>query len=80
VHQGKQTILTKKIPMKKSSPEPTVAEISHSETSIAPAKKSVVVGLPSKPAARSGFAGIAGQPGYKAKSSKATGAKKRVRQ
>jgi hypothetical protein len=43
-------------------------------------KKSAVVGLPSKPAAKSGFAGAAGQPEFKAKSSKATGAKKRVRQ
>jgi hypothetical protein len=43
-------------------------------------KKSAVVGLPTKLAAKSGFPGVAGQPGYKAKSSKATGAKKRVRQ
>ncbi len=46
----------------------------------APVKKSAVVGLPSKPAAKSGFAGAAGQPEFKPKSSKATGAKKRVRQ
>lgn len=45
-----------------------------------PVKKSAVVGLPSKPAVKSGFAGAAGQPEFKAKSSKATGAKKRVRQ
>jgi hypothetical protein len=43
-------------------------------------KKSAVVGLPTKLAAKPGFPGVAGQPGYKAKSSKATGAKKRVRQ
>ena len=46
----------------------------------APPKKLVIVGLPSKAAAKSGFPGAAGQPGYRAKSSKATGAKKRVRQ
>nr|WP_315486518.1 phasin family protein [uncultured Undibacterium sp.] len=43
-------------------------------------KKSAVVGLPTKLASKPGFPGVAGQPGYKAKSSKATGAKKRVRQ
>lgn len=53
----------------------------HEAASIeAPAKKSVVLGLPTKAAPKSGFAGLGGQPGYKAKSSKATGAKKRVRQ
>lgn len=68
---------------KKTAVNPT-SEVT-SETSTAPlvttpAKKSAVVGLPAKPAAKSGFAGAAGQPDYKAKSSKATGAKKRVRQ
>ncbi len=43
-------------------------------------KKSVVKGLPSQPRARSGFPGASGHGDYKAKSSKATGAKKRVRQ
>lgn len=46
----------------------------------APEKKSVVKGLPSQPRARSGFPGASGHGDYKAKSSKATGAKKRVRQ
>jgi hypothetical protein len=44
-----------------------------------PVKKSVVKGLPTTAAIRSGFAG-GGRPEFKAKSSKATGAKKRVRQ
>lgn len=56
------------------------ALVSTAATTATPAKKSVVLGLPSKPAAKSGFAGAGGQPDYKAKSSKATGAKKRVRQ
>lgn len=56
------------------------AETKISANSEATVKKSVVVGLPSKLATRPGFPGVAGQPGYKAKSSKATGAKKRVRQ
>ncbi|MBY0573477.1 MAG: hypothetical protein K2P84_07325 [Undibacterium sp.] len=46
-------------------------------------KKSVVSGLPTVAelaAAKANFAGVAGRPNYKAKSSKATGAKKRVRQ
>lgn len=43
-------------------------------------KKSVVKGLPSQARARSGFPGASGHGDYKAKSSKATGAKKRVRQ
>ena len=55
-------------------------EAQESTTQDLTVKKSVVVGLPTKAAPRSGFAGSGGQPGYKAKSSKATGAKKRVRQ
>ncbi len=43
-------------------------------------KKSAVKGLPSQPRARGGFPGANGHGDYKAKSSKATGAKKRVRQ
>ncbi len=42
-------------------------------------KKSVVKGLPTTAPVRSGFAN-GGRPEFKAKSSKATGAKKRVRQ
>lgn len=56
------------------------ALVSTATTTATPVKKSAVRGLPSKPAAKSGFAGASGQPDYKAKSSKATGAKKRVRQ
>lgn len=56
----------------------TISDTTISDTTTA--KKSAVVGLPTKPAAKPGFPGVAGQPGYKAKSSKATGAKKRVRQ
>lgn len=67
---------------KKSEASKSAESSSNADTleSAAPTKKSAVVGLPSKPPARSGFAGAAGQPDYKAKSSKATGAKKRVRQ
>nr|WP_315482057.1 phasin family protein [uncultured Undibacterium sp.] len=57
-----------------------ITDIEQAETVAAPAKKSAVVGLPSKPAVKSGFAGAGGQPEFKPKSSKATGAKKRVRQ
>ncbi|MBC3872712.1 phasin family protein [Undibacterium flavidum] len=63
-----------------TSASPSTATATAATTATAPAKKSAVVGLPSKPAAKSGFAGAAGLPDYKAKSSKATGAKKRVRQ
>ncbi|TXI93165.1 MAG: hypothetical protein E6Q34_05790 [Burkholderiaceae bacterium] len=42
-------------------------------------RKSVVKGLPTTVHVRAGFA-IGGRPEFKAKSSKATGAKKRVRQ
>jgi hypothetical protein len=55
-----------------------VAEVASNDATTI--KKSAVVGLPTKSAAKPGFPGVAGQPGYKAKSSKATGAKKRVRQ
>lgn len=44
-----------------------------------PTKKTVVKGLPTSAPVRSGFAN-GGRPEFKAKSSKATGAKKRVRQ
>lgn len=49
------------------------------EESVTPEKKSVVLGLPKAAPVRSGFAN-GGRPEFKAKSSKATGAKKRVRQ
>ncbi len=49
------------------------------EDLVSPAKKSVVLGLPKTTPIRSGFAN-GGRPEFKAKSSKATGAKKRVRQ
>lgn len=60
----------------KSNSELTSAEPSSDDKE----KKSVVKGLPSQPRARSGFPGASGHGDYKAKSSKATGAKKRVRQ
>jgi hypothetical protein len=47
-------------------------------TETAPASKSVVKGLPSKPLNKNPFA--AGRPGYKAKSGAATSVKKPVRQ
>jgi len=74
---------------RKVKPKETTTDAAPIETAAAPiatpnksvpVKKSAVVGLPSKPAAKSGFAGAAGQPEFKPKSSKATGAKKRVRQ
>ena len=43
-------------------------------------KKLVVIGLPSATAAKTGFGAGDNRPGYKAKSSKKTGAKYRVRQ
>lgn len=46
----------------------------------APTKKSVVVGLPKVAAIKNHFGQTGGQPTFKPKSSKATGAKKRVRQ
>lgn len=55
--------------------------VNDTENSTAPGeKKSAVKGLPSAPRARAGFPGAGGHGDYKAKSSKATGAKKRVRQ
>lgn len=57
------------------------ASVTETENPATPSeKKSVVKGLPSQPRARSGFPGASGHSDYKAKSSKATGAKKRVRQ
>ncbi|MBR7801332.1 hypothetical protein [Undibacterium fentianense] len=50
------------------------------QTNEAPAKKSAVLGLPAPGSIKAGFSGVVGQPSYKAKSSKATGAKYRVRQ
>jgi hypothetical protein len=43
-------------------------------------KKLVIIGLPSATAAKTGFGAPDSRPGYKAKSSKKTGAKYRVRQ
>jgi hypothetical protein len=60
------------------TPNSVDAEVSPSTEIIV--KKSVVVGLPTVAAMKSGFANAAGRPGFKAKTSKATGAKKRVRQ
>jgi hypothetical protein len=74
--KARQVKSTKKTEVNPSSEATSEA----ASTTTTPAKKSAVVGLPSKPAAKSGFASAAGQPDYKAKSSKATGAKKRVRQ
>jgi hypothetical protein len=65
--------------MKASSKAASTA-IEQNNSPTTPVKKSAVVGLPSKPAPKTGFAGAAGQPEFKPKSSKATGAKKRVRQ
>lgn len=59
------------------TPEQADPEISEAQASTS--KKSVVKGLPTTAPARSGFAN-GGRPEFKAKSSKATGAKKRVRQ
>ncbi|WP_395006565.1 hypothetical protein [Undibacterium sp.] len=70
-------------PTEKIAEVAAVAKVTEPTTTAAvfpTVKKSAVVGLPAKPAAKSGFAGAAGQPEFKAKSSKATGAKKRVRQ
>lgn len=55
-----------------------LATVKMDTTAEAP-KKSVVKGLPTTAAVRSNFGG-GGRPEFKAKSSKATGAKKRVRQ
>lgn len=68
--------------VRKMKPSSTAAStsIEQNKSPITPVKKSAVVGLPSKPAPKTGFAGAAGQPEFKPKSSKATGAKKRVRQ
>lgn len=45
-----------------------------------PKKKLVIIGLPSKTETKTGFGNADDRPGYKAKSSKKTGAKYRVRQ
>lgn len=68
--------------VRKMKPSNTAAStsIEQNNSPTTPVKKSAVVGLPSKPAPKTGFAGAAGQPEFKPKSSKATGAKKRVRQ
>lgn len=59
--------------------DPEISDTSMSDTSAPSVKKSVVLGLPKTAPLRSGFAN-GGRPEFKAKSSKATGAKKRVRQ
>lgn len=71
---------TEKIASAEAAEIAEVKETVLPEVAASPVKKSAVVGLPAKPAPKSGFAGAAGQPEFKAKSSKATGAKKRVRQ
>ena len=58
---------------------PEQVDPENSETQGTGIKKSVVKGLPTSAPVRSGFAN-GGRPEFKAKSSKATGAKKRVRQ
>lgn len=78
--KARQVKSTKKTEVNPGPEATSEAAPTTTATKATPAKKSAVVGLPSKPAAKSGFAGAAGQPDYKAKSSKATGAKKRVRQ
>ena len=61
------------------SKTPTQVEVDNNTSSDNPVKKSVVLGLPKVAAVKSGFAN-GGRPDFKAKTSKATGAKKRVRQ
>jgi hypothetical protein len=71
---------TEKIASAEAAKVAEVKDTAPPAVTASPVKKSAVVGLPAKPAPKSGFAGAAGQPEFKAKSSKATGAKKRVRQ
>ncbi|MBC3881797.1 hypothetical protein H8K35_11085 [Undibacterium sp. LX40W] len=61
------------------SKAPTEIATNQEEVATEAPKKSVVKGLPTSAPVRSGFAN-GGRPEFKAKSSKATGAKKRVRQ
>jgi hypothetical protein len=61
------------------SKTPTEAATKSNDVAAEAPKKSVVKGLPTSAPVRSGFAN-GGRPEFKAKSSKATGAKKRVRQ
>lgn len=75
-----QKTSTPRVRNMKASSKAASTAIEQNNSPTTPVKKSAVVGLPSKPAPKTGFAGAAGQPEFKPKSSKATGAKKRVRQ
>lgn len=60
--------------------EPTNIDATTAVVAATPVSKPAISGLPSKAAAKPGFPAVGGRPAFKEKSSKATGAKMRVRQ